>query len=96
MSIEYERYIQTQTNFEIKKINDLTFNQLTDLFGNYLTWNELNQYNNYETIDIQVASKIFDDNKCVLTIWFNKKFIKDIEFKNFGSELIYKLDQMEI
>lgn len=95
MSIEYTRYIESQTDFEIKNIDGLTFDQITDLFGDYLTWNQLKKYSAYKLVDIQVASKLFDD-KCVLTVWFNKEFVKDIEFKNFGSELVYRLEQLSI
>ncbi len=94
MSISYDRYTQTQTNYQIQNFDNLGFEMIVDLFGNYLTWNELNKYSNDKSINLQVATKIFD-NKCVLTVWFNKEYIKDIEFKNNGSELIYKLEQME-
>lgn len=94
MSISYERYTNTQTNYQIQNFVNLDFKIISDLFGNYLTWNELNRYSNDKHINLQVASKIFED-KCILTVWFNKEYIKDIEFKNNGSELIYKLDQLE-
>ncbi len=94
MSISYDRYTQSQTNHQMQNFDNLDFKILVDLFGDYLTWNQLNKYSNDTYINLQVGSKIFD-NKCVLTIWFNKEYIKDIEFNNNGSELVYKLDQME-
>jgi hypothetical protein len=94
MSISYDRYTQSQTNYQMQNFDNLSFKIIADLFGNYLTWNELNKYSNGGYINLQVATKLFED-KCILTIWFNKDFIKDIEFKNNGSELIYKLEQME-
>lgn len=94
MSISYERYAQSQTNYQMQNFDDLDFKIILDLFGDYLTWNQLNKYSNLDYIDLQVASKIFED-KCILTVWFNKEYIKDIEFKNSGSELVYKLEQLE-
>lgn len=95
MTIEYDRYVQTQTNYEIQNFDNLNFEIISDLFGNYFTWNQLKKYSEENLINLQVATKLFED-KCILTIWFNKEFIKDIEFKNNGSELIYKLEQMEL
>lgn len=94
MSINYDRYVQTQTNYQIQNFDNLDFKIIVDLFGNYLTWNQLNKYSTLNYINLQVAFKLFDD-KCILTVWFNKEYIKDIEFKNCGSELIYKLEQLD-
>lgn len=94
MAIEYNRYIQTQTNYQMQNFDNLNFEIIKDLFGDYLTWNQLNKYSNNNFINLQVATKLFED-KCILTLWFNKEYIKDIEFKNIGSELIYKLEQMD-
>ena len=93
MSIEYDRYILTQTNFKIFNFKNISFNTLINLFGNYLSYNELIKYSNEELIDLDIASKIFED-KHIITVWFNKEYIKDIEFKNYGTELIFNLEQM--
>lgn len=94
MAIEYKRYVESQTNYQMQNFNNLDFNTLTDLFGNCMTWNQLNKYNDRNEISLQVATKVYDD-KCILTVWFDEEYIKDIEFMDVGSELIYRLDQLE-
>ncbi len=95
MSINYQDYIQTQSNYNIKNYLNLSYSTLTDLFGDYFTFNELIKYNHNKLYLLDVAIKTLDDGIGIITIWINKEFVKDIEFKNFGSELIYRLEELE-
>ena len=94
MSITYERYINSQSNYTLQEF-DLCFDAVIYLFGDYLTYNQLNKYKNIDLINLKVAHKLYDNNLLVLTIWFDDDFIDDIKIKNCGSELIYKLEQLD-
>ena len=96
MSITYEQYITSQTNYNIQNLNNISFETLIDLFGDEFTYNELNKYNNNDKYDLDIASKNYDNNMCILTIWINKEYVKDIRFKDCGYPLVYKLSQLTI
>ncbi len=95
MSIDYQDYIFSQSNYTIKNYSKLLYSTLIDLFGDYFTYNELVKYNQNKSYSLDVAIKIYDDNNGIITIWIDGGYAKDINFKNYGSELIYKLEQLE-
>ncbi len=96
MSISYQEYIKSQSNYSIQQFDNITFDILVDLFGDELRYNQLVKYKDLDNIELIVATKLFDNNICVLTVWINKEYIQDIEFKNYGSILVYKLEQLFI
>ncbi len=96
MSITYERYVSTQTNFSTQHFTNINYETLIDLFGDEFTYNELVKYQDNGDYDLTVASKNYDNNICVLTIWINKEYVKDIQFKDCGHPLVYKLYQLSI
>ncbi len=94
MSISIENYTDCMTNAKIQMLT-CSFDTLIYLLGNWIVYNDLVIYNNVEPIDLAIGTKVYSDNKLVITIWINNKFIKDIQVKNIGNELIYKLDQLD-
>ena len=45
---------------------------IIDLFGDYLTFNQIIKYQNNKTNQIDIASKLYDNNEGILTIWINE------------------------
>jgi hypothetical protein len=96
MSITYKEYINSQTNYNIQNLNNISSDTLIDLFGDEFTYNQLKKYKDNEFFDLDIGSKNYDDNMCILTIWINKEYVKDIRFKDCGYPLVYKLSQLSI
>lgn len=96
MSITYKEYINSQTNFKIQHLEDVNYDTLIDLFGDEFTYNQLIKYKDNETNNLIIASKNYDNNMCILTIWINKEYVNDIRFKDCGYPLVYKLSQLSI
>ncbi len=94
MTITIERYIECMSEAQVQTLT-CSFDLLVYLLGDSLTYNELNTYSNLDFVDLCIGTKVFENNNLMITIWINEKFIKDIEVKNFGNELIYKLEQIE-
>lgn len=94
MTITIERYIECTNKAHFQSIT-CSFDLLIYLLGDYLTYNELCSYSKSEFIDLAIGTKVFEDNILTITIWINEKFIKDIQVKNNGNDLIYKLEQIE-
>jgi hypothetical protein len=96
MSITYKEYINSQTNYNIQHLEDVGYLTLIDLFGDEFTYNQLNKYKDNESNDLIIASKNYDDNMCILTIWINNEYVDDIRFKDCGYPLVYKLSQLSM
>ena len=94
MSIGYEEYINSQTNYNTWDLDPMDFSQIVNLFGDYFTFNEMNKYNKDTLYSVSVKTKLYENNNGLMTIWIDKQFVKDIEFKNCGFELVYKLDEL--
>ena len=52
MSITYKEYINSQTNYNIQNLNNISSDTLIDLFGDEFTYNQLNKYKNNEFFDL--------------------------------------------
>ncbi len=94
MSIALQEYIDNISDARVKMLTS-SFEMLTYLFGDWLTYNELINYKDSDFIDIAIGTKLYDNNILMITIWFDNKYIKDIEIKNYGNDLIYKLEQID-
>ncbi len=94
MSITIDRYINHITNAEISKLT-CGFETLIYLLGDWIVYNTLNEYKDDDSIDLTIGTKLYEDSKLLITVWINDVYIKDIEIKNYGSELIYKIDQID-
>lgn len=94
MSINYSEYIESQTNYKLTNLHDINYDNIVDLFGDYLTYNQIIKFKNNKLNEIDIASKIYENNEGIMTIWINKEYVKDIHFKNCGFELIYKIEQI--
>lgn len=93
MSISYQDYIETQSNYKLTNLKNINYDGIIDLFGDFLTFNQIIKYQNNKTNQIDIASKIYDNNEGILTIWINGEYVKDIQFKNCGFELVYKINE---
>jgi hypothetical protein len=94
MSISYQNYIYTQSNHIMESYENITYSILVDLFGDYFTYNELVKFNSDKIYSLDVGTKLFENHKGIMTIWIDKNYVKDIEFKNTGFELGYKLNEL--
>lgn len=94
MSKVYEEHLNSQKNYNTWNLGFVDFTQIVDLFGDYFTFNEINKYDKSTKYIIIVATKLYENNNGIMTIWIDKKFVKDINFKNCGFELIYKLNEL--
>ncbi len=92
MTLTILEYIGNITNGTIYKLT-CSFDGLVYLLGDYCTYNEINQFNNKDQIELTIGIKSYDNNFRTITIWIQELFIKDIEKKNTGSELIYKINE---
>lgn len=95
MSISYQDYIESQSNYKLTNLKNIKYDRIIDLFGDYLTFNQIIKYQNNKLNQIDIASKIYDNNDGILTIWINGKYVKDIKFKNCGFELVYKINELK-
>jgi hypothetical protein len=94
MSITLEEYKNTQSNYNIRNYNNVNFDNLVLLFGDYLTYNELNKYDSDNQYKINVATKL-NGNKGIMTLWIDDNYVKNFEFTNCGAEVIYRLEQLD-
>ena len=94
MTITIERYIDNISNAQVQSLT-CSFELLVYLLGDWLTYNELTTNSNLDFVDLAIGTKVYDNNNLIITIWINQNFIKDIEVKNYGNDLIYKLEQIE-
>ncbi len=94
MTITIENYIDSINKAEVK-ILTCSFDCVVYLLGDWLNYNELASYKDYEFIDLAIGVMLDEHNNLNITIWIDEKFIKDIQVKNYGNDLIYKLEQME-
>jgi hypothetical protein len=93
-------FCASNTNAETYHM-DTGINLLVDLFGDWFTYNTLAKYDN-ETVNLvvglqQSTSDVLDmeDNYIKIHVWINNNYIdQEIKFKNYGSVLIYKLDEL--
>ena len=60
-----------------------------------IKYTKIIKYQNNKLNQIDIASKLYDNNQGILTIWINREYIKDIEFKNCGFELVYKINELK-
>ena len=85
---------------------DAEINLLVNLFGDWFTYNTLTKYND-QLVNLvvgisslkelqQSTSGLSDiDNYIKIHVWINNNYIdQEIKFKNCGSVLIYKLDEL--
>lgn len=71
------------------------FKLLVELFGSYLTYNTLIKYNSINIESIQIAILVDLENYVNIYLWINNEYVnEEIRFKNIGSELIYKIEQL--
>ena len=74
------------------------FGTLVKLFGDWFSYNTLNQYSNIcvdLAIDLAVGTTLISNNNIQVHVWLNSEFIdQEIIFKNIGSQLIYLLDDL--
>ncbi len=94
MSISIERYINHITQAQVVKLT-CGFETIEYLLGDWIVYNDLIKYKKDDIIDLAIGTKVYDDIKLVITVWINNEFIKDIELKNYGSDLIYKMEQID-
>ncbi len=92
MTITIEEYIGSITNATVYKLS-CSFEALVNFLGDYCTYNEINQFSDKDQIELVIGIKIYDNNIMLITVWIEEKFIKDIERKNYGSELIYNIEE---
>ena len=104
MNINYSiaNFCTLNTNAETYHM-DTGINLLVDLFGDWFTYNTLAKYDNV-TVNLVVGissskstSDVSDmeDNYIKIHVWINNNYIdQEIKFKNCGSVLIYKLDEL--
>ena len=96
--ITYERYINTQSNFETKHFQCVNKNTLIEIFGNELKYNQLKKYITSEPVDLKVAIKIYEhlDNLTMVTVWINNEFVGDIKIKeNDNPPMFHYFDELE-
>jgi len=94
-----ETFKQNDSKWNLYTVIYPTFSLLVDLFGNYLTFNTLNQYNNPNNIleSVNIGILVDLENYVNVHVWIENKYInEEIRFKNIGSELIYKIEQLEL
>jgi len=94
MSISHQNYINTQSNHIMDSYKNITYSILVDLFGDYFTYNELAKFNSDKIYFLDIGTKLFENHEGIMTIWIDKNYVKDIEFKNTGFELAYKLNEL--
>lgn len=89
--ITYERYINTQNNFEAKHFQCVDKNTLIKMFGNELKYNQLKKYITLESVDLKVAIKIYEhlDNLTMITVWINDEFVGDIKIKEHDNPAMF-------
>ena len=46
MSISYQDYIETQSNYKLTNLKNINYDGIIDLFGDYLTFNQIIKYQN--------------------------------------------------
>lgn len=94
MTITIKNYIDSMNKAEVKSLT-CSFDCVVYLLGDWLTYNELAYYKDNEFIDLAIGIIVDEYNNLNITVWVDEKFIKDIQVKNYGNDLIYKLEQME-
>ena len=60
-----------------------------------IKYTKIIKYQNNKLNQIDIASKLYDNNQGILTIWINREYVKDIKFKNCGFELVYKINELK-
>jgi hypothetical protein len=75
---------------------DAEINLLVNLFGDWFTYNTLAKYNDQLVNLVVGISDVSDiDNYIKIHVWIDNNYIdQEIKFKNCGSVLIYKLDEL--
>lgn len=93
-----ETFKTSNNKWTYYQLTQPNFNLLVDLFGSYLKYNTLNKYNivDIKSIQIGISVDVDLDNYVNVYLWIADEFInEEIRFKNYGSELIYKIEQLE-
>lgn len=67
---------------------------LAKLFGSYLTYNLISKYQDM-CFDLDIGLSYHHEDLIYFHIWINGHLIdSSIKIKNYGSDIIYMLDQM--
>ena len=93
MTITIQDYTNNISNAKIHMLT-CSFELLTYLLGDWLLYNELVSYKDTNFLDLSIGTKVHDDNILTITIWVNHEFVRDIQVKDNGNDLIYKLEQI--
>lgn len=93
MRITIQDYTNNISNGKIHMLT-CSFELLTYLLGDWLIYNELACYKDTHFLDLSIGTKVHEDNVLTITIWVNHEFVRDIQVKNNGNDLIYKLEQI--
>jgi hypothetical protein len=100
MSISFEEYINTQSNFEKKHFQCVSTDALIDMFGSNVTFDELYKHiKNEDCVDLKVAIKIYEDldNLKIVTVWINDEFTADIKLEKHNHPIMFSyFDQLDI